>query len=663
MRFRLAGTATLVAALSSVIPSAAQTYTAEQADHGRLVFAEVCSKCHGSSLEGDAAPALSGPEFRAAWSDGRTTVDDLHYIITSSMPPRGMARLTDEQYVDVLAFILRENGVPSGGDPLRADSEYLAAIRMTGADDLPGADAPSYLVGPRGLDPTGTGPSRQELLGADDDASNWLYHTHDLRGTRYSALEQIDRDNVSRLRPECIYQLGESTNFQTGPIVYDGVMYVTGLHVTVALDAATCRPLWRHEWAPLDQEVWLNNRGVAIQDGYAVRGTSDGYLLALDRADGTLLWARQIADPGLGETLTMAPMILGDRILVGPAGSENAISGWVGAFRLADGEELWRFHTVPGATLEGGETWGNPEGIVLGGGAVWTPLSLDAERGELYVAVTNPAPDIPAHLRPGDNLYTNSIVALDVDSGSLRWYRQIVPNDFHDWDLTQVSPVFRGSVRGVERDLVSVTGKHGLLHLLDRTTQEELFAAEVAHRENVDAPVSPGGTFACPGFLGGVEWNGPALHPGEGLLVTPAVNYCMTIFPDENVRHVEGELYLGGRLEFAQDGWSGYLTAVDVEDGSRRWRYESDAPMVAAVTTTGGDLVLTGELNGDFLALDVATGEPLYRFNTGGPMGGGVVSYAVDGRQYIAVASGQPSGFWVLDHPGQATVVVFALPR
>lgn len=663
MNFPIRGAAMILAGLVLVLPATAQTYTQEQADRGHVIYTQKCSTCHGASLEGVAGPSLSGPEFRAAWSDESTTVDDLHFIISSSMPPRGQPKLTDDQYIDVLAFILRENGVPAGAEPLMPDSEYLAAIRMTGAGDMPLTDAPAFVEGPRGLEPTGTGPSRQQLLDAVNDASNWLYHTHDFHGTRYSALDQITKENVSQLRPECIYQVGDAGQFQNGPIVYDGVMYVSGVHVTAAFDAATCRPVWRHEWTPLASEVWLNNRGVAIQDGYVVRGTSDGYLFALDAADGTLLWARRVADSDLGETFTMAPMIYGDTILIGPAGSENAISGWIGAFRLSDGEEVWRFHTVPGATLEGGHTWGNPEGIVIGGGATWTPLSLDTERGELYVPVTNPAPDIPAELRPGDNLYTNSIVALDVRSGDLRWYEQMVPNDYHDWDLTQVSPIFRGTVDGVERDLVTVTGKHGLLHMLDRTTQERLYEAEVARRENVDAPVVETGTYACPGFLGGVEWNGPALHPGEGLLVTPAVNYCMTIFPAEEVRHVEGELYLGGRVEYSQEGWSGYLTATNVADGSQRWRYVSEAPMIAAVTTTAGDLVLTGDLSGDFLALDVASGEPLYRFNTGGPMGGGVVSYAVDGRQYIAVASGFPSGFWVSDHNGQATVVVFALPR
>lgn len=393
-----------------------------------------------------------------------------------------------------------------------------------------------------------------------------------------------------------------------------------------------------------------------------VRATSDGYLFALDSADGSLLWARQVADPWKGETFTMAPMIYEDRILIGPAGSENAISGWIGAFNLTDGEPVWRFDTVPGATPGGAEPWSNLSDIPLGGGAVWTPFSLDVEAGELYVAVTNPAPDLPAALRPGPNLYTNSIVALDVQTGALRWYDQMVPNDDHDWDLTQVSPVFRTKVEGFDRDLVATVGKDGVLRVIDRRTRERIFETEVTTRTNVTAPVTVDGTFTCPGILGGVEWNGPSFHPGQNVLITPAVDYCFTFFLDEDVRYVEGKSYLGGHVEPGPDGWAGWITAVDASDGSTRWKYKSESPMVAAVTTTAGGLVLSGELNGDFLILDVEDGNVLYRFNTGGPIGGGIVSYSVDGQQYLAVASGRPSSFWFAEHSGSSTMVVFSLP-
>ncbi|MEJ2504544.1 MAG: PQQ-binding-like beta-propeller repeat protein [Gemmatimonadota bacterium] len=350
-------------------------------------------------------------------------------------------------------------------------------------------------------------------------------------------------------------------------------------------------------------------------------------------------------------------------ILIGPAGSENAISGWVGAFRLQDGRELWRFQTVPGATREGGPSWGTPHGIPIGGGATWTPFSLDPTRGELYVAVTNPAPDLPVDLRPGPNLYTNSIIALDVQTGELRWYDQLVPADAHDWDLTQVSPIYRQAVNGAVKNLIATAGKDGLLRVIDRDTRERVFETPVTTRENVDAPVTTEGTRACPGVLGGVEWNGPAWHPATGTLVTPAVDWCFTFraHAPEDVRYVEGQNYLGGEV-IADDERTGWLTSVDAATGAVRWRYHSEDAMVGAVTTTAGGLVFAGELTGDFLALSAETGDVLYRFQTGGPIGGGIVSYGVAGRQYVAVASGRPSGFWWGDNPGSGTIVVFSLP-
>ncbi len=524
------------------------------------------------------------------------------------------------------------------------------------------AGPPDFIAGEKGVRPTDESYLPARLLKeAGGNPRDWLYHTRDYSGKRYVDLAQIDSGNVSAMRVACVYQVGERSNFQTGPIVYDGTMYITTARTTVALDAATCRPRWRHTWEPLLAEVWRNNRGVAVASGRVVRGTSDGYLLALDASDGRLLWARRAADAAIGETFTMAPLIYEDLILIGPAGSENAISGWVGAFRLEDGEPVWRFKTVPGAREPGDPSWGNPKDIVLGGGAVWTPFSLDSEREELYVAVTNPAPDFPAGLRPGQNLYTNSAVALDVRTGALRWYEQLVPADFHDWDLTHVSPLYQASIEGSARNLMATTGKDGLLRVLDRETHEQWFETEVTTRENVDAPLTPQGVRACPGVLGGVEWNGPAYNEKTGMLYVSAVDWCTIFHVAEEVRFIPGKVYLGGYTTMEGAG-KGRLTAVDGKDGAIRWRYDSPRPMLSAVTTTAGGLVLTGELTGDFLVFDAASGNELYRFNTGGPIGGGIVSYEVKGKQYVAVMSGRPSPLWANGDAGSPTAFVFAIP-
>jgi alcohol dehydrogenase (cytochrome c) len=638
-------------------------YTAAQAESGRALYEARCASCHGSELSEGSAPPLVGPTFRRTWSRTNVTVDDLLYVMSNSMPPQRTGELSRSQYVSILAYILSRNGVTAGSTALTADADQLRTLSLISDEERAAGTAVAFIEGTRSR-PLGTGPTRQHLRAAADDPDNWLYHTRDYSGTRYSPLDEIDTGNVGNLAPACMFQLGEPRNFQSGPIVFDGIMYVTGVRTTVALEADTCRPLWRHEWTPRAREPFvLNSRGVAIQDGWVVRATADGYLFALDAEDGELLWARQVADPWKGESFTMAPMIFEDMVLIGPAGSENAISGWVGAFRLEDGEEIWRFLTVPGATREGGGSWLNPYNIPLGGGAIWTPFTLDPERGELYVAVTNPAPDLPANLRPGPNLYTNSIVALDVHTGELRWYDQLVPADEHDWDLTQVSPMYTAEVGGQARNLITTAGKDGVLRVIDRDSRTRVFEAELTTLENVDVPVTTEGVRVCPGIFGGVEWNGPALHEPTGLLITPSVDWCFVFrdFEVTDVRYVEGQMYLGGEAIPAGPR-TGWITAVDGTTGEVRWRYHSPDAVIGAVTTTAGNLAFSGELTGDFLALDATTGEVLYRFNTGGPIGGGVVSYAVDGKQYVAVASGQPSGYWQGENLGSATVVVFALP-
>ena len=649
-------------------------YTVAQAERGRAFYRDACAACHGADLTDGSAAPLAGPRFVQRWNPGKSvsdffgwgssSVDDLFFIIRTTMPPGSMGSLSPDEHLDILAYVLHGNGYRSGERALSADEDTLRAIPIEwrGGADPSAVEPPAFITGENGLRPTDESYLPARLLKeASGNPRDWLYHTHDYTGRRYVDLDQIDSTNASELRVACVYQVGELSSFQTGPVVYDGTLYLTSVRTTVALDASTCRPRWRHTWEPKLSEVWRNNRGVAVANGRVVRGTSDGYLLALDASDGTLLWARRAADAAIGETFTMAPLIYEDLILIGPAGSENAISGWVGAFRLQDGEPVWRFKTVPGAREPGDESWGNPKDIILGGGAVWTPFSLDPVREELYVAVTNPAPDLPAGLRPGDNLYTNSIVALDVRTGGLRWYEQLVPADFHDWDLTQVSPLYRAAIEGSERSLVATAGKDGLLRVLDRETHEQWFEAELTTRENVEAPLTPQGVRACPGSLGGVEWNGPAYNERTNMLYVPAVDWCTTFHVAEEVRFIPGKVYMGGYTRREGTG-KGRLTAVDGSDGSIRWRYDSPRPMVSAVTTTAGGLVLTGELTGDFLVLDAASGKELYRFNTGGPIAGGVVSYEVKGKQYVAVMSGGPSPFWSGPHPGSPTAFVFTIP-
>jgi len=605
------------------------------AQRGASLYATACASCHGADLTSGTAPPLAGAAFLHKWSASPPSA--IHAAVRQ-MPPRAGGTLPAETYSEITAFLLEKNNLSA--------TPTAKPAALPPPDFIPGAPAP-----------TGLGPTQAELTAAYSSKKDWLYHTHDYSGARFVQSTQITPANAPQLRVACAFQLGEQSNFQTGPLVYNGRMILTGVRSTAVIDAQTCALLWKHEWAPKAKESWLNNRGAAIKDGYLIRGTSDGYLLALNLDSGKILWARRAADTAIGEAFTMAPLIFEDKILIGPAGSENGVPGWVGAFRLSDGQPLWRFRTVTP------ENWPNPKNIKLGGGAVWTPFSLDPEKAELFIAVTNPAPDLPSYLRPGDNLYTNSIVALDARTGALRWHKQMVSNDSHDWDLTQVSPLFQANVGGRDVSLVATVGKDGILRTLDRETKKPLYETPITTLENHTVPVTTKPTHACPGIFGGVQWNGPAYNPLTRMLYTPAVDWCATFTasPEEAVTYSPGANYLGGtaRPDPQKQGW---ISAVDAVSGEPRWKYKSPQPVVAAVTTTAGGVVFAGELTGHFLALDAQDGKVLHRFQTGGPIGGGVISYEIDGKQHVAVMSGRPSAFWWGGHAGAPTVFIFTLP-
>lgn len=305
-----------------------------------------------------------------------------------------------------------------------------------------------------------SGPTQAELNDAAR-STEWLLPNHDYAGVRFVDLAEITPANAKALRPVCQFQGADLTRSQTNPLVYRGVMYVTTTYATVALDPVTCRVKWRHDWKAKAKEgnTSIKNRGIALKDGKVVRGTQDGYLIALDAATGKLLWEVPAARPEKFEAIGMTPLAFEDTVIVGPNGSEYGVKGWIGAFRLSDGQPVWKFNTIPDDGEPAAESWGSADARLRGGGAIWTTPSLDAGKGLIYVPVGNPAPDFFASQRPGENLYTNTMVVLDARTGKLQWYKQGVPHDTHDWDLPVVSPLFTASVGGVTRDVVTMGGK------------------------------------------------------------------------------------------------------------------------------------------------------------------------------------------------------------
>ena len=502
-----------------------------------------------------------------------------------------------------------------------------------------------------------TGPTQAELNAAADA---WLYASHDYAGSRFVDLKQITPTNAKELRPICTYRSTQSASVQTSPLVYEGVMYLTLGRATVAIDARTCRERWSYIWQPKGQEISPANRGAAIKDGRLVRGTADGYLIALDMADGSLLWSQPIANAAGGQYLSMPPLIYEDLIIVGPAGADFGAKNWIGAFKLSTGEAVWRFNLIPDPGEPGAETWESPESLKHGGGSLWTPLSLDVKAGVVYLPVGNPAPDFYGEIRPGANLYTNALVALDVKTGKLLWYRQFIPHDVHDADLSQVSPLFETTVGGKTRNVIAVSGKDGLLRLLDRDSHEPFYEVPITTRENVEALPTVEGVHRCPGLLGGMEWNGPSYDPNSRTLFVPSVDWCGVFSrAPKDPPIMQGMHYYGGSVaQDPREKAKGWLTAFDAATGKERWKYASPTPLVAGVTSTSGGVLFTGDLNNNFLTLDANTGDVLYRFNTGGSLGGGVITYAIGGKQYVAATSGTVSAFF--GGSGLPAVVVFA---
>jgi alcohol dehydrogenase (cytochrome c) len=637
-----------------LLASSAAGYAQDDAAQGEKMFQAQCSSCHtvkpgvngfGPSLAGVVGrPAGKAPGFTytpAMLNSGLTwdeaTLDAFLTSSTQKVPGTAMpVAIPDAQVRSAIIAYLKGKG--------GATEEAAAAPAATAAAAMPGG-----------------GPTQEELNRAASNARDWLYASKDYTGQRFVKLARINAKNAHDLRPICIYRSDSATPTQTNPLVYKGVMYLTVDSSIVAIDATTCRQRWSYKWDAKGRVLSPTNRGVAIKDGIVVRGTADGYLIALNMDKGQLLWSRQIASADSSQYLSMPPLIFEDLVIYGPAGADWGAKNWVGAFRLSTGEPVWRFNLVPDDGEPGADSWKDPQARAHGGGSLWTPLALDAERGILYLPVGNPSPDFFGAVREGDNLYTNSAVALDVRSGKLLWYRQFLSNDVHDSDLSQVSPILSGTASGKVRKLIVVSGKDGLLRMLDRDTHETLYELPITSRTNVDSAPTVEGVHRCPGLLGGMEWNGPAYDPISKTLYVAAVDWCGTFTKSADKPEFTpyAHYYGGAVVPDAKDQARGWLTAVDSVTGKVRWKQQWPTPLVAAVTATSGGVLFTGDLDNNFLVLDAASGKTLYRFNTGGSVGGGVLTYELNGKQYVATTSGVVSGFF--GGSGTSAVIILSL--
>ena len=498
----------------------------------------------------------------------------------------------------------------------------------------------------------------ERIRRADSEPGNWLTYSGNYQSHRHSQLTQINATNVARLKPAWVYQIRDVEKVETSPIVLDGVLYITEKpNVVTALDGRTGRPLWsyrRPQPTGIPACCGPANRGVAILDDLLFLGTFDAHLVALDLRTGTERWDVTVGDYKVSHTITVAPLALKDKIIVGIAGGDWGIRGFLDAYEAKTGKRAWRLWTVPGPGEPGNETWGG-DSWKTGGATTWVTGSYDPELNLIYWGTGNPGPDYDGEVRPGDNLHSASLLAIDADSGKLRWHFQFTPHDVHDWDSNQVPVLADGVINGRARKLVLHANRNAFYYVLDRATGEFLSGSPYVKQtwasglDKRGRPVvlpntdpTPEGTLVYPGLGGGTNWFSPSYSPSTRLMYVPAQeNYGQHYYKVKG-EYVPGSIFeSGGTRELAGVERYGAIKALEAETGKLRWEFKLHAPSTAGVLSTAGGLVFTGTREGWFLALDAASGKPLWRFQTGGEIRANPVSFLVDQKQHVAIAAGQ----------------------
>jgi PQQ-dependent dehydrogenase (methanol/ethanol family) len=534
--------------------------------------------------------------------------------------------------------------------------------------------------------PNSVSVSQDALRRADRDGANFLHSNMSYAQTRYYPSAQINTANVGKLRPAFTFQTEVLESMETAPIVVDGVMYITTSYNHVyALDAVTGKEFWhyKHKMGPVTTYCCgPNNRGVAILDDRLYMGTLDSRLVSLDAKTGKVLWSTEIADPEVGYSETMAPVAVNGKILIGTNGGEYGIRGFVKAFDAKDGKLLWTFHTVPEKGHEGVWAINDATGRnmhrdiaaekdqlakqggefykTLGGG-VWMAPAVDLETNTVFFVAGNPSPDLYGKERPGDNLYTNSIIAVDLNTGAYKWHYQYIAHDV--WDLDAASPVILTEARDKTGKMIKVAihgGKTGHVYVHDRATGELIrFSEAMIPQENMWVLPTPQGSRMLPGANGGVEWSPMAVNPKLRMVYAANLHQPMTYHVEES-KYPGGKLWLGGAFKTipSEKQW-GRLAAVNLDTGKIAWKFDTEQPLIGGVLATAGDLVFNGEGNGLFRAFDARNGKKLWEYQAGAGVNAPAVSYMVHGKQYVAVAAG---GNTQLDFKRGNSVVVFALP-
>ena len=576
----LAGGALLVTA---ALPArGAADYTAAQAAAGDSVYRAQCSSCHGARLQGGAGPALAGAPFQTSLKNNYTSFALLEGFIQKQMPANAPGSLSHAQYVDVSAFILAQQTAKAAS---QISAEIVRAAPPT---------TRTFMSMPSTSDVT---ISDSMLMGAGGDQNDWLMGGHTYANDRYSSLDQITTDNVANLTPVAIVQTGYTASFETTPVVVNGVMYASTPTVNnkmkiLALDATSGARIWETTYNLGNFKICCGpvNRGVAVAYGKVYVLTLDDHLVALDARTGAQRWSVQVANPSVGYSETMTPTIYQGAVIVGSAGGEWAIRGFVASYDANTGKQRWRWNSTDPKSFSG-NSW------KAGGGMVWTTPAVDPVLGLVIFSTGNPNPDLSGINRKGDNLYTDSIVALDIKTGKLRWYYQEVKHDVWDYDATSPVVLFDVNQNGTTIPAAGEAGKVGWFFIVDRRTGRLIRKSDpyVLMSKNMFSTPTKKGVVMLPGANGGAEWSPAAYSPKT-----------------RNV-YVLGTLRLGSAfINVAPNGLQdGRFVAINTDTGKIAWTVMTAQPLMGGALATAGNLVFMGEGNGDFDAFDATSGKKL----------------------------------------------------
>jgi len=645
-------------------------------DSGAKQYSMTCAGCHGLDGSGSAkGAAIATLPTAIALSD-----DDLIRIVRDGVKGKGMPgskQLGDEKIQSIVRYLrtLQSNGGVATAANTRATDPAVAGVSGDPSASKPAvasAAPPVNTAADRPVEKLSSGVNQidvsQSQLNQKEIRENWVSYNGDYTGRRFSSMGELTPVNVGHLKTAWVFHTSNAGVMEVTPVVVAGVMFITRSNDAYALDAKTGKLLWHHPRAVseglIDDASGHINRGVAVLGTNVYMETDNAHLLCLDARSGEMIWDVAYATGNKNYGATSAPLIVKDKVLVGTSGGDDGVRGFVAAYDARTGKEAWRFWTIPRPGERGSQSW--PGDMYLhGGGTTWMPGTYDADLNTIYWGTSNPCPDFDGSVRPGDDLYTSSLLALDPDTGRLKWYFQFNPHDLYDYDSVETPVLVNATFKGQPRKLVVTANRNGFLYILDRTDGTYLYSRQFSASQNwakgIDEngrPISNNltpddkGVTVCPGYSGATNWYSPTYDPNTSMFYFRSLEAC-SLFKGKTEPFEEGSGYYSTGVERAPGNTpnAGYLNAFDLNTLEFGWRnlLAGDGQAVAGVMSTAGGLVAFGNDARQFEINDAHTGKKLWTFDLAQPMHASPMSYGISGKQYFAVAAGDD-------------VIAFALP-